>query len=275
MQFKDKHIDLTIPRVMGILNVTPDSFSDGGKYVGLDNALTQAEIMISAGADFIDVGGESTRPGAQDVSVQQELDRTIPVIEAIHANFDVVVSIDTSKPQVMKHAVDAGAGLINDIRALSEEGAIKAAAKTGAAICLMHMQGQPKNMQQAPTYDDVVNDVIAFLQSKIEQCLRAGIPKSLLMIDPGFGFGKTLPHNYQILDRLEEMKELDLPMLIGVSRKSMIGNLLDREVDERLAGSIAAATIALTKGASILRVHDVKQTVDAVKVVLALSAYKD
>ncbi|WP_342808116.1 dihydropteroate synthase [Alteromonas sp. M12] len=275
MQFKDKHIDLTIPRVMGILNVTPDSFSDGGKYVGLDNALTQAEIMISAGADFIDVGGESTRPGAQDVGVQQELDRTIPVIEAIHANFDVVVSIDTSKPQVMKHAVDAGAGLINDIRALSEEGAIKAAAKTGAAICLMHMQGQPKNMQQAPTYDDVVNDVIAFLQSKIEQCLRAGIPKSLLMIDPGFGFGKTLPHNYQILDRLEEMKELDLPMLIGVSRKSMIGNLLDREVDERLAGSIAAATIALTKGASILRVHDVKQTVDAVKVVLALSAYKD
>ncbi|MDO6710419.1 dihydropteroate synthase [Aliiglaciecola sp. 2_MG-2023] len=275
MQFKDKHIDLTIPRVMGILNVTPDSFSDGGKYVGLDNALTQAEIMISAGADFIDVGGESTRPGAQDVSVQQELDRTIPVIEAIHANFDVVVSIDTSKPQVMKHAVDAGAGLINDIRALSEEGAIKAAAKTGAAICLMHMQGQPRNMQQAPTYDDVVRDVMTFLQSKIELCLRAGIPKSLLMIDPGFGFGKTLPHNYQILDRLEEMKELDLPMLIGVSRKSMIGNLLDREVDERLAGSIAAATIALTKGASILRVHDVKQTVDAVKVVLALSAYKD
>ncbi|GAB2682598.1 dihydropteroate synthase [Aliiglaciecola sp. 3_MG-2023] len=275
MQFKNKSIDLTTPRVMGILNVTPDSFSDGGKFEGLDKALGQAERMVLDGADFIDVGGESTRPGAEDVSVQQELDRTIPVIEAIHANFDVVISIDTSKPEVMEQAVSAGAGLINDIRALNQTGALSTAAKSGAAVCLMHMQGQPKSMQLAPHYQDVVNDVIEFLQAKIALCTQAGIPKSKLMIDPGFGFGKTLPHNYQLLDRLDELQSLALPMLIGVSRKSMIGNLLDRKVDERLAGSLAAATISLTKGASILRVHDVKQTVDAVKVVSALSAYKD
>ncbi|MEP4889671.1 MAG: dihydropteroate synthase [Aliiglaciecola sp.] len=275
MQFKNKKLDLTIPRVMGILNVTPDSFSDGGKFEGRDSALAQAETMILEGADFIDVGGESTRPGAEEVSIQQELDRTIPVIEAINANFDVVISIDTSKPEVMQHAVAAGAGLINDIRALEQTGALAAAAQSGAAVCLMHMQGQPKSMQQAPSYQDVVKEVTEFLQAKIDLCVQGGIAKSKLMIDPGFGFGKTLPHNYQILDRLNEMQELDLPMLIGISRKSMIGNLLNRDVNDRLAGSLAAATIALTKGASILRVHDVKQTVDAVKVVLALSTYKD
>ncbi|GAC14907.1 dihydropteroate synthase [Aliiglaciecola lipolytica] len=275
MQFKDKYIDLNTPRVMGILNVTPDSFSDGGRFLGRENALKQAEAMILEGADFIDVGGESTRPGAEDVSLQQELDRTIPVIEAIATNFDVVISIDTSKPEVMQQAVSAGAGLINDIRALGESGALSAATSSGAAVCLMHMQGQPKTMQAAPQYRDVVKDVYTFLDTKTQQCMQAGIPKSQIIIDPGFGFGKTLPHNYQLLDRLEELNNLGFPMLIGVSRKSMLGHLLNRDVDQRLAGSIAAATIALTKGASILRVHDVKQTADAVKVVSALSAYKD
>ncbi|WP_343860264.1 dihydropteroate synthase [Aliiglaciecola litoralis] len=275
MQFNQACLDLSQPKVMGILNVTPDSFSDGGQHNSVEAAIEQARLMIEDGASIIDVGGESTRPGAAEVSLQQELDRTIPVIEGICARFDTLVSIDTSKASVMQHAVNAGARLINDVRALREENALEAAAKSGAYVCLMHMQGQPRSMQQQPTYDEVVTDVSDFLSERMAKCVAAGIPKSKLIIDPGFGFGKSLSHNYQLLNRLEHFRSLDVPMLIGVSRKSMIGNLLNREVGERLAGSLAAATVAMMKGAHILRVHDVKQTVDAVKVVSALSTFKE
>lgn len=275
MRFQNKVLDLSVPRVMGILNVTPDSFSDGGQFSTVESAIKQATQMIDEGADFIDVGGESTRPGADSVTVDQELDRVLPVIEALHARFDTLISIDTSKPEVMTKAVEAGAGLINDVRALREEGAVKAAFQSGAAVCLMHMLGQPRTMQSSPCYTDVVKEVEVFLQSRIDVCVAQGIPKDKIIIDPGFGFGKTLAHNYQLLDRLDELNTLAVPMLIGVSRKSMIGKLLNRDVEERLSGSLAAATVSLMKGARILRVHDVKQTVDAVKVVSALSAFKD
>lgn len=275
MRFQNKVLDLSVPRVMGILNVTPDSFSDGGQFATVESAIKQATQMLDEGADFIDVGGESTRPGADSVTVSQELERVIPVIEALHARFDTLISIDTSKPEVMTKAVEAGAGLINDVRALREEGAVKAACQSGAAVCLMHMLGQPRTMQSSPSYSDVVKEVEVFLQSRIDVCVAQGIPKDKIIIDPGFGFGKTLAHNYQLLDRLDELNTLAVPLLIGVSRKSMIGNLLNRDVEERLSGSLAAATVSLMKGARILRVHDVKQTVDAVKVVSALSAFKD
>lgn len=272
MQFKDKIIDLSVPRVMGILNVTPDSFSDGGKFGDLDSALFQAETMICDGADFIDVGGESTRPGALAVSLQDELDRVIPVIENLSKRFDVVVSIDTSKDKVMREAVTAGAGLINDVRALQEDGALVAASDSGAAVCLMHMQGQPRTMQNDPKYSDVVTDVKTFLAYRIESCIKQGISQDKIMIDPGFGFGKSLEHNYQLLNGLSQLQSLQVPILSGISRKSMIGNLLNRNIDQRLAGSIAAATISIMNGAKIIRVHDVKESVDAVKVVLALNA---
>lgn len=275
MLFKNQTLDLTTPKVMGILNVTPDSFSDGGKFATFDSAIAQAAKMIDQGADIIDIGGESTRPGAQPVMLQEELDRTVPVIEALSARFDTLLSIDTSKALVMTEAVNAGAALINDVRALREQGALSAAANSGAAVCLMHMQGQPRSMQANPTYTDVVSDVSTFLATRIDDCIRAGIPKTKIMIDPGFGFGKTLPHNYQLLDRLEELQGFSVPILIGLSRKSMIGNVLDCDVQDRLAGSLAAATIGLMKGAHILRVHDVKQTVDTIKVVAALSTYKE
>lgn len=275
MRFKNKVLDLSRPRVMGILNVTPDSFSDGGQFSTVESAIKQAAEMLDDGADFIDVGGESTRPGASPVSADQELERVIPVIQAIHARFDTIISIDSSKPVVMTQAVEAGAGLINDVRALREDGAVKAATDSGAAVCLMHMLGQPRTMQSSPCYDDVVKDVELFLQTRIDTCLASGIPKEQLIIDPGFGFGKTLAHNYQLLGRLDEFNKLNIPLLIGVSRKSMIGDLLNRDVEDRLSGSLAAATVSLMKGARILRVHDVKQNVDAVKVVSALSAFKD
>lgn len=275
MQFKDKVVDLSSPRVMGILNVTPDSFSDGGKFKDLDRALFQAEIMISEGADFIDVGGESTRPGAAAVSLQDELDRVIPVIENLSKRFDAVISIDTSKAKVMSEAVAAGAGLINDVRALQENGALDAASNSGAAVCLMHMQGQPRTMQADPKYSNVVVDVINFLADRINKCEENGISKDKIIVDPGFGFGKTLEHNYQLLNGLHELTSLKVPILSGISRKSMIGKLLNREVDQRLAGSIAAATVSIMKGAKIIRVHDVKESVDAVKVVLALNAYEE
>ena len=271
MQFKQTHLDLSSPRVMGILNVTPDSFSDGGKYNHLDNALRQVEKMVDEGADFIDVGGESTRPGAADVSLEQELERVIPVIEAITARFSVVVSIDTSKAKVMKEAVTAGAGLINDVRALQEQDALTVAASLDVPVCLMHMQGQPRTMQTNPHYDDVVTDVQYFLQQRMEVCVNAGIKKEQILIDPGFGFGKSLSHNYQLLAELQKFHQLGVPLLVGLSRKSMLGKLLDRETDERLAGSLAGATICAMKGAQIIRVHDVKETVDAVKVVSALN----
>lgn len=255
--------------VMGILNVTPDSFSDGGQHNELDAALKRCQTMVNAGADWIDIGGESTRPGAAAVSENAELDRVVPVIEAIASRFEVKISVDTSKPQVMRDAVTAGAQMINDINALREEGALQAAAAGDASICLMHMQGRPRTMQTAPDYEDVVTEVKDFLHQRVEACLAAGIERERLLLDPGFGFGKTVHHNYQLLQRLPALLEFDLPILIGLSRKSMLGEVTQQSVDKRLAGSIAGATIAAMKGARIIRVHDVQETVDAMKVVQA------
>ena len=271
MQFKDKFLDLSTPKVMGILNVTPDSFSDGGAFNVLNNGLAQTELMLKEGADIIDIGGESTRPGAKDVSTQQELDRVIPMIEFIQQRFDTIISIDTSKAQVMTEAVKAGASLINDVRALQEEGALNAALKAQVPVCLMHMQGQPREMQHNPSYDDVMQDVLGFLQQRIASCVDAGISQQQIIIDPGFGFGKLLEHNYQLLANLEQFHSLQVPVLAGMSRKSMIGNLLQRDMDQRLAGNVAVATVAANKGAQIIRVHDVKETVDAIKIILKLN----
>ena len=272
MQFGNKKLDLNHFQIMGILNVTPDSFSDGGSFNNIDLALTQAETMINDGASIIDIGGESTRPGAKDVALQEELDRVIPVIEAINQRFDTVVSIDTSKSLVMTEAVKSGAGLINDVRALQNEGCIEAAANTDVAVCLMHMQGLPRTMQNSPKYDDVVADVAQFFAQRITQCERAGIDKDRIILDPGYGFGKTLEQNYQLLAHQNELLELGLPLLAGISRKSMIGNLLERDVEQRLAGSLSAAVIAAVNGAKIIRVHDVKESVDALKVLSATFA---
>jgi dihydropteroate synthase len=275
MQFKDKFLDLSTPKVMGILNVTPDSFSDGGAFSILENGLVQTDLMLSEGADIIDIGGESTRPGAQDVSVQQELDRVIPVIESISQRFDTIISIDTSKAKVMSEAIKAGAGLINDVRALQENGALEAAVKANVPVCLMHMQGQPRVMQHNPSYDDVVKEVMMFLQERISVCCKAGIAQEQIIVDPGFGFGKSLVQNYQILANLESFHRLNVPILAGMSRKSMIGNLLQREIGQRLAGNIAVATVAAQKGAQLIRVHDVKETVDAVKIINMINAYRN
>ena len=260
---------------MGILNVTPDSFSDGGQLyqhdrLDLSALLFKAEAMVGAGASLLDVGGESTRPGAASVSEQQELDRVIPAIEVLARKLDVVVSVDTSSPAVMVEAAKAGAGLINDVRALSREGALVAAVATGLPVCLMHMQGQPETMQQTPDYQDVVAEVADFLRQRIRCCVEAGLAADRLLIDPGFGFGKTLPHNLQLLDRLQQLQQLNAPMLVGVSRKSMIGAVLNRPVDERLYGSLAAAVLALTQGAWIVRVHDVAATQDVVAIYQAV-----
>jgi dihydropteroate synthase len=267
---KIQQLDLTRCNIMGILNVTPDSFSDGGLHNTLDGALFHAEKMLQQGADLIDVGGESTRPGAAKVSLQQELDRVVPVVEAIHNNLDVIISVDTSTAEVISESAKVGAGLINDVRALQKEGALAAAASTDLPICLMHMQGQPDTMQQAPSYDDVIKDIHNFLAERVSECAKAGIAKERLMLDPGFGFGKSLEHNFQLLNQLEEFQQLDLPLLVGISRKTMLGKVLnDRPADQRLSASLAAATIAAMKGAAILRVHDVAETADALKVVEA------
>jgi dihydropteroate synthase len=258
-------------QVMGILNVTPDSFSDGGAFQAQDAALRHVAQMIAEGVDIIDVGGESTRPGAAAVSVQAELDRVVPVIEAIRARFAVPLSIDTSKPEVMKAAVAAGADLVNDVYALQAEGALSVCASLDVPICLMHMQGQPRTMQQAPQYHDVVHDVSQFFAARIAACEAAGITRSRLILDPGFGFGKTLQHNMDLLRRLDEFLALGLPILIGLSRKSMLGAVLDnRPVEGRLHASVAGAVIAAMRGASIVRVHDVGATVDAIKLVNAV-----
>ncbi len=274
MQFGKYFIDLSQPQVMGILNVTPDSFSDGGKHTNVSQALDHALRMIEEGATFIDIGGESTRPGAPDVSLQEELDRTIPVIEAVAKNTPCVISIDTSKADVMREAVKAGAGLINDVRALQEPGALQVAAEAQVPVCLMHMQGQPKTMQQSPEYDDVVNDVGQFLLARTKVCEEAGIAKDKILFDPGYGFGKSLEHNYTLVKHLPSLMKLGYPVLVGMSRKSMIGNLLNRKVDERLAGSISLATIVAQMGAQIIRVHDVKETADAVNIVKMLNSVK-
>lgn len=274
MQFGKHFVDLSQSHVMGILNVTPDSFSDGGKHANVTQAVEHAHRMLDDGATFIDIGGESTRPGAPDVSLQEELDRTIPVIEAVAKNSDVVISIDTSKAEVMREAVNAGAGLINDVRALQEPGALEAAADANVPVCLMHMKGQPRTMQNNPEYSDVIDEVSQFLIARAKVCEQAGIAKASIMFDPGYGFGKTLEHNYALVKHLPDIMSLGFPVLVGMSRKSMIGNLLNRKVDERLAGSVSLATIVAQMGAQIIRVHDVKETADAVNIVKMLNTIK-
>lgn len=265
-----KILDLSTPQVMGILNVTPDSFSDGGQYTRAQSAIEQTAIMLAQGARIIDVGGESTRPGAADVSLNEELDRVIPVIEKIAREFDTIISIDTSKSEVMDAAVKAGAGFINDVNALRGEGALEAAVKLGVPVCLMHMQGMPRTMQTAPTYEHVTNDIISFLSDRIKDCVDAGIRHEQLLVDPGFGFGKTLEQNCQLMRELNTFKELDCPVLVGVSRKSMIGQILDVEVDERLIGSVALETLAVWQGATIIRAHDAREAMAAVKIATAV-----
>lgn len=262
--------DLHRPAIMGILNVTPDSFSDGGQYNRPELALQQALRMIDEGADIIDIGGESTRPGADAVTVDEELERVIPVIESLRKDSDVVISIDTSKAAVMREAVHAGASMINDVAALAGEGAIEMAAAAGVPVCLMHMQGEPRTMQQSPEYPrGVVQEVIEYLLQRVEVAERAGISRDNLVIDPGFGFGKTLQHNFQLLEGLAELQSIGLPVLVGMSRKSMIGNLLGVGLEERLVGSLAVAVLAMERGASIFRVHDVAETRQALMVVSA------
>lgn len=268
-------LDLSHPHVMGILNVTPDSFSDGGKHNQLIDAVKHANAMINAGATIIDVGGESTRPGASEVSVDEELSRVIPVVEAVAQRFEVWVSVDTSKPEVIRESARAGAHIINDIRSLTEPGALDAAAQTGLPVCLMHMQGEPRTMQNAPHYDDVFASVNRYFVEQIARCEAAGIAKNNLLLDPGFGFGKNLHHNYQLLARLSEFHHFELPLLVGMSRKSMVGQLLNVGPAERLSGSLACAVIAAMQGANIIRVHDVKETVKAMRVVEATLSAKD
>lgn len=268
----NKTLDLSQTHVMGIVNVTPDSFSDGGQYCRLEDALTQAKHMIDAGVTIIDIGGESTRPGAPDVEIEQELARVIPLIKAIRAQSDVWISIDTSKAEVMRQAVNAGADLINDVRALQEPGALEVAAQAGVPICLMHMQGQPRTMQASPHYDDLLTEVGEFLQQRIEACEAVGIHRQQLILDPGFGFGKTLEHNYHMLAHLEQFHQFGLPLLAGMSRKSMLFKLLDKKPVECVAASVSCATIAAMKGAQIIRVHDFEQTLDAIKIVSMVNA---
>jgi dihydropteroate synthase len=265
-------LDLTLPKVMGVLNVTPDSFSDGGRYVSHGRALAHAEAMIEAGAAIIDVGGESTRPGAAPVSVEEQLRRVIPVVEQLGRSGRVVVSVDTSTPQVIRAAAAAGATLINDVRGLQRPGALEAAASTDCAVCVMHMQGEPGTMQTRPEYVDVVPEVKAFLQSRVAACEAAGIARDRIVIDPGFGFGKTVAHNLALVRQLPELVALGLPVLLGMSRKSTIGVITGRPEGERLAGSLALAVAAVLRGAHIIRAHDVAQTVDALKVAHAVRA---
>ena len=260
-----RELDLTQAHVMGVLNVTPDSFSDGGLFLSRDAALRQAEAMLRDGAHLIDVGAESTRPGAAPVTEQEELDRLLPVVEAIASHLDIIISVDTSSARAMTEAAALGACLINDVRALRRPNALAAAAATGLPICLMHMQGQPDHMQQAPHYDSVVDEVKSFLAERIEACVAAGIRHERLLIDPGLGFGKTLEHNLQLLAQLAELQCLQLPLLIGLSRKSMLGAVLGGAgVNERLYAGLSAAVISLERGARIIRSHDVKATADAV-----------
>ncbi|TVO71272.1 MAG: dihydropteroate synthase [Sedimenticola selenatireducens] len=256
---------------MGILNITPDSFSDGGNFVNPEKALQRALAMVAEGADILDVGGESTRPGAQSVGEQQELDRVIPVIQAIAAELPIPISVDTNKAGVMREAVTAGAGLINDVMALQGEGALEVAKTLGVPVCLMHMQGQPRTMQHAPQYQDVVKDVRAFLVDRIAACVEAGMPRENLLLDPGFGFGKTLAHNLRLLRELRQFEALELPLLVGISRKSMIGAVLDdAAVDQRLFGGLACAVMAVERGAAIIRTHDIKPTADVLRMTHAV-----
>jgi dihydropteroate synthase len=265
-----RQVDLSVPLVMGILNVTPDSFSDGGRYSEQDMAVQRALQMVEEGAGIIDIGGESTRPGAQPVSTEEELRRVVPVIERLAAASDVLISIDTSKPEVMRAAVAAGAAIINDVYALRAPGALVAAAESGAAVCLMHMRGEPRTMQNDPSYVDVVREVRAFLQERMDACRAAGIAADRLLLDPGIGFGKRLEHNLALLAAIPRLAVDGRPVLIGASRKSMFGTLLGRDVSERMAGGLSVATASVLAGAKIIRTHDVRPTYDAVKVATSL-----
>jgi len=273
-------LDLSQPRIMGVINTTPDSFSDGGSLysnerLNLQRAFERACEMTAAGAAILDIGGESTRPGATAVPLAEELDRVIPLLERIVAELDVVVSVDTSSPQVMQAASAAGAGLINDVRALGREGALAAAAATGLPVCLMHIQGEPQTMQAAPVYEDVVTEVCDYLALRVRTCEHAGIERDRLIVDPGFGFGKTVAHNLQLLQGLPQLVAMGLPVLVGLSRKSMIGKILGRDMDQRLPASLALAVMATERGAAIIRTHDVAETADAVAMAVALAEVGD
>lgn len=265
-------LDLARTHVMGILNVTPDSFSDGGRFSQLDAALRHAEAMVAAGATLIDVGGESTRPGARAVSPLEELERVAPIVERIHRELDVIISVDTSTPAVMRETARLGAGLINDVRSLQRDGALDAAAATGLPVCLMHMLGEPGTMQDDPHYDDLVGEVKDFLAGRMAQCAAVGIAPERIILDPGFGFAKTLQHNLSLFKHMETLHALGRPLLVGVSRKSMIGLALNRPVGERLHGGLALAALAVVKGARILRVHDVAETIDVVRMIAAVES---
>jgi len=256
--------------VMGVLNVTPDSFSDGGSYTKVDNAVKQALLMQQQGAEIIDIGGESTRPGAKSVSLDEELSRVIPVIEKIREQSNVAISIDTSKPQVMQAAINAGADMVNDVNALNAGGAVDMCVKHEVPVCLMHKQGNPQTMQEKPVYDDIVSEIKQYLMARADVCIQAGMSSKNILIDPGFGFGKTLENNLSLLKEMRLFSELAYPVLVGVSRKSMFGALLDRAVEDRLVASVAAVVIAYQKGARFFRVHDVAETCDALKVCAAI-----
>lgn len=276
LQCGSRWLDLSHPVIMGVLNVTPDSFSDGGRFVRPDDALRQAEQMLAEGASLLDLGAESTRPGAAAVSAQQELDRLLPVLEAMAARFDIILSVDTSCPEVMTESAARGAGLINDVRSLQRDGALAAAAATGLPVCLMHMQGQPSTMQQSPQYRDIIAEVRDWLVRRVDECVQGGIARSRLLIDPGFGFGKTAGHNLELLARLREVRVGGLPLLAGMSRKSMLGAVLNgAPVDQRLFAGVAAAAMAVERGASIIRTHDVKATREAVAVAAALLPWEN
>ncbi|HLU07558.1 MAG TPA: dihydropteroate synthase [Woeseiaceae bacterium] len=262
-------LDLSRPVVMGVLNVTPDSFSDGGRFATLDAAVLEARQMAAEGAAIIDVGGESTRPGAAEVSEDEEISRVVPVIEAM-SGLGVAISIDTSKPRVMQAAVSAGASIVNDVYALRRDGALAMAASLEVAVCLMHMQGEPRTMQENPRYDDVAGEVSAFLSERVAACMAAGVPRERIVVDPGFGFGKTALHNVELLANLDRLGTLRLPLLVGLSRKSTLGALTGRPVEGRLAAGVAAAVLAVERGAHIVRTHDVAATLDALKVTAAV-----
>ena len=266
LQLNKHSNDLNRPLVMGILNITPDSFSDGGQYLGFNEALKRAEKMIEEGADIIDIGGESTRPGSDTVSADEELKRITPIIKTLKKNSNIVISVDTYKPKVMEQVIDMGVAMINDVFALQQQGAIDIIKKSNVGLCLMHMQGTPKTMQLNPTYQDVINEVKSFLDGRTHSLIAEGIDSERIILDPGFGFGKTFEHNITLLQNLESFQSLKFPLLVGLSRKSFIRKILSGDHDDHLSGSISAAILSILKGAKIVRVHDVKETQSAIKI---------